>query len=82
MKTDVYFWLGDDGEAIVVSEEGFGGLQDIERDARRRFREVDTSPKRYYFHGIIEEIDEDDYDDEGYEFDDLFDDDSDDTRPA
>lgn len=80
MKTDVYFWLGDDGEAIVVSEEGFGGMQDIERDTRRRFREVDTSPRRYYFHGIIEEIDEEDYDDEGFDFDELFEDD--DTRPA
>lgn len=62
---DMYFWLGEDGETILVSEEDFAALQRGDREKTRKWRDVDTSPsKAYYFYGIIEPIEDDEDRDE------------------
>lgn len=61
---DMFFWLGEDGETILVDAESFAALQRGAKETSRRWREVDTRPVRsFYFYGVIEPVEADEAED-------------------
>ena len=69
---NMYFWLGDDGEADLVGFETFEALQNSNRVQKQRWKDVRVEPaKTFFFYGIIEPIEDEDNYEANNDWDDL-----------